>query len=68
MLQLSQDYFKKHIDDFSIDDTLTLKKVLEFHSNLYYNKEEPIISDYEYDILLEKIIILEEKYHIQDKF
>jgi NAD-dependent DNA ligase len=32
------------------------------HSDLYYNKEEPIISDYEYDELFKKLETLESKF------
>lgn len=67
MLNLSKQYFEQHIDDFWKEDIEKLQKLIEFHSNLYYNKQEPIIGDYEYDILLEKLQTLEEKYGIENK-
>ncbi len=32
------------------------------HNDLYYNKDSPIISDFDYDVLLKQLIKLEEKY------
>jgi len=37
-----------------------------YHSDLYYNKEQPIISDYEYDQLFKKLQTLEEKFGIKE--
>ena len=37
----------------------TLKKVLKFHEYQYYVAADPLISDYEYDILYQKLIGLE---------
>gem|GEM_PF-5317193 len=37
------------------------------HNSLYYEKESPIISDFEYDILFKKLKYLEEKYDIEQK-
>ena len=39
-----------------------LAKQIEHHNNLYYNEDNPEISDYEYDILLRKLANLEKKY------
>lgn len=39
-----------------------LRRTLEYHNNLYYNKDNPEISDYEYDMLLKKLENLEEEY------
>ncbi len=39
-----------------------LRKIIEYHSNLYYNLDEPEISDFEYDKLLRELEILEESY------
>lgn len=52
----------KNIFDFSFEEVLELQKVLEYHSNLYYNKDTSEISDKEYDELLNKLKILEKKF------
>lgn len=52
----------KNIFDFSFEEVLELQKVLEYHSNLYYNNNTSEISDKEYDDLLKKLEILEEKF------
>lgn len=39
-----------------------LRKVVTYHSNLYYNQDAPEIPDYEYDKLLRELVILEEEY------
>ena len=36
-----------------------LAKQIEYHNNLYYNEDNPEISDYEYDILSRKLADLE---------
>lgn len=39
-----------------------LTKLLEYHNNLYYNMDEPEISDFEYDKLLRELENLEQLY------
>ena len=39
-----------------------LRKEINFHNYRYYVLNDPVISDYEYDMLLKKLINLEEKY------
>lgn len=39
-----------------------LTKELEYHNNLYYNQDEPEISDYEYDMLLRELEQLEREF------
>lgn len=39
-----------------------LTKELEYHNNLYYNQDEPEISDYEYDMLLRELELLEKEF------
>ncbi len=39
-----------------------LTKQLEYHNNLYYNKDEPEISDFEYDKMLRELENLEEEF------
>lgn len=41
---------------------LELTKLVEYHSDKYYNKDEPEISDHEFDKLLHELINLEEQY------
>lgn len=65
-LQLSKYYLTLDINNFAIFDIKKLANLLEYHSNLYYNKESPIISDYEYDQLFKKLQILEKKFNIKE--
>ena len=39
-----------------------LTKLLEYHNNLYYNQDEPEISDFEYDKMLRELENLEEEF------
>ncbi|MBQ9071221.1 MAG: NAD-dependent DNA ligase LigA [Clostridia bacterium] len=39
-----------------------LRKTLEYNSKLYYEKDSPEISDYEYDALFRELVNLEEQY------
>ncbi len=39
-----------------------LSKELEYHNNLYYNQDEPEISDFEYDQMLRELENLEEEF------
>lgn len=39
-----------------------LSKELEYHNNLYYNQDEPEISDYEYDKMLRELENLEQQF------
>ena len=39
-----------------------LTEQLEYHNNLYYNKDDPEISDYEYDKMLRELEELEKQY------
>ena len=39
-----------------------LREKIEKHNELYYKKNQPIISDYEYDLLVKELKELEEKY------
>ena len=67
MLDLSKKYLKKEILDFKLDNVEKLQKLIKYHSDLYYNKEEPIISDHEYDQLFKKLTILEKKFNLISK-
>ncbi len=39
-----------------------LTKLIEYHNNLYYNRDEPEISDYEYDMLLRELENIENEF------
>jgi DNA ligase (NAD+) len=39
-----------------------LRKLIEYHNNLYYVLSKPEISDFEYDMLLNELITLEKKF------
>ncbi len=61
-LTLSNNFLLKDIDSFTLDDVKSLQKLIKYHSDLYYNKQNPIISDKQYDDLFKKLEILEQKY------
>ena len=44
-----------------IKEFISKVKELKKHNNLYYNKDNPVISDSEYDLLKKKIIKLEQE-------
>jgi len=66
MLKKSKYFINTDIKDFSLKQVTELQELIKCHSDLYYNKEEPIISDYEYDILLEKLQLLESQFNISE--
>lgn len=43
-------------------EILKLRKELEHHNKLYYVDDAPVISDYEYDMLMQKLILLESEH------
>ncbi len=42
-------------------EIISLRKEIEEHNDRYYNHDAPVISDYEYDMLMERLIKLEEE-------
>lgn len=44
------------------DEYLKLCDKINYHNDRYYNKDDPEISDYEYDMLLRRLEIMEKKY------
>ena len=62
IIKISKKYINDSIELLGVSDYNTLKEIIIIHNDLYYNKESPIISDYEYDILLKKFKKLEKKY------
>lgn len=63
--ELSKYYLQSKKEDLQKEDIDKIAHLLSYHSDLYYNKETPIISDSEYDELLKRLAFLEERYHIQ---
>ena len=39
-----------------------LRKQIEYHSNRYYNEDNPEISDYEFDMMMQELKKLEQEY------
>jgi len=62
MLEKTKILQNKNTSKFNFEEVLELQKVLEYHSNLYYNKNTSEISDKEYDELLKKLKKLEKKF------
>lgn len=67
VFELSKEYLEKEIVSFSQNEMKKLADIIAFHSELYYEKQDPIISDSEYDILFKKLEALEEKFEVQNK-
>lgn len=67
MLEKTQFYLQTNISFLSKSDIKKLSDVLDYHSDLYHNKETPEISDSEYDALLKKLEVLEEKFWVKNK-
>jgi DNA ligase (NAD+) len=44
------------------EKALNLRKELNYHNNLYYNQDNPEISDFEYDKLLRELELIEEEF------
>ena len=54
---------KKNNNFSEIQEKYTkLRSEIEYHNNLYYNEDNPIISDMEYDFLIRELKELEQKY------
>lgn len=51
---MNKKYVKAEIDD--------LIRQIQYHNNLYYNEDNPEITDYEYDMLLRRLANLEKEY------
>lgn len=67
MLELSKKYLKMTLDELKEQDLKKLQDLISYHSDLYYNKDEPVISDSEYDSLFKKLEYLEKKFWIKNK-
>jgi DNA ligase (NAD+) len=66
-LELSKKYLNISENELIFTDIKSLQKLIKYHSDLYYNKEKPIISDFEYDELFKKLEFLEKKFNVNAK-
>ena len=66
MLELSKKYLQKSEEELVFEDIKELQKLIKYHSDLYYNKQNPVISDYEYDLLFKKLQKLEAKFWVKN--
>ena len=54
---------EKNISFSDVQEKYTkLRNEIEYHNNLYYNEDKPLISDMEYDALMRELKQLEQKY------
>lgn len=67
LLEKSKYFLEKNNDDIISFEVKELQEIIKEHSDLYYNKENPIISDFEYDELYKKLKYLESKFKIEYK-
>lgn len=58
--------FKKPVDQLTVEDAKVeleeLAKLIHYHDELYYQKDEPELSDHEYDLLRIRNRTIEQKY------
>lgn len=59
--------FKMDYKQKILEEIQRLSDEIRKHDELYYNKSQPIISDHEYDLLRQKLLILEKTYPEFDK-
>jgi DNA ligase (NAD+) len=67
LIDKSNYFLDKNKDEIMVFEINDLQKLLKEHSDLYYNKENPVISDFEYDELFKKLVFLEDKFDIKTK-
>ena len=54
---------EKNMSFSDVEEKYTkLRNEIEYHNNLYYNEDKPLISDMEYDALMRELKQLEQKY------
>ena len=44
------------------EEVKTLREQIEYHSNRYYNMDAPEITDYEYDMLMQRLKQIEKEH------
>lgn len=64
---ISKTYLQQSIEEFSQKDVQIFQDIMKYHSELYYEKESPIISDTQYDVLFQKLQQLEEVFLLTEK-
>jgi len=67
MLEQTQLYLNADSKKLKKTDIKKMAEVLQYHSDLYYNQDAPIISDSEYDSLLKKLAEIELKFQSKQK-
>lgn len=68
ILQQTQFFQDMPAQDFDLTALTQLSELLVYHSDLYYNKSQPIISDSEYDSLFKKLQAVEEILDMRGEF
>lgn len=63
--ELSKQFLQQDLQDFEKKEVEKLWDLISFHSELYYEKDESIISDSEYDQLFKKLEALEEMFSLE---
>lgn len=66
ILELTNEYLQKENTNFDKKDIEVLQKILQFHNELYYEKDEPIITDSEYDMLFKKLQYIEGLFQVDE--
>ena len=64
---ISKKYLEQSLEDFSLEDLQVFQDVMKFHSEAYYEKESPIISDSDHDVLAKKLAKLEDMFSVENK-
>ena len=64
---ISKEFLALKSEFFTIKQVKKLWKLIQFHSELYYEKESPVVSDSEYDELFKKLQELESNFSIEDR-
>ena len=44
------------------EEVIKLREQIEYHSNRYYNMDEPEITDYEYDMMMRRLKEIEKEH------
>ena len=67
MFDLTKKYLSSSFEELKLSDVYKIQELIKYHSDLYYNKQQAIISDKEYDDLFKLLTILEKKFDIKNK-
>lgn len=66
LIEKSNYFLNKKLEKISLSEVKDLQEIIKNHSDLYYNNENSIISDFEYDKLLELLKSLEHKFWLSE--